>query len=99
MCIRDRAEIDRLIQEYATEAAGAVGISDHWLSPAEHVWIRDHAGHSLPEVQRATLRLAAIRKAGSVSAGALALGISHTAMLKWLRSHRYPNLALLRASN
>jgi hypothetical protein len=94
-----KAEIDRVIMEYATEAAGVMGISERWLSPSERVWIRDHAGDSLPEIQKATLRLAAIRQAGSSSAGAIKVGISHTAMLKWLRNHKYPDLALLRASN
>lgn len=94
-----RSEIERLILEYAADASSALGLGAHWLSPAERAWIRDHAGDSLPEIQRATLRLAAIREAGSVSAGASRIGISHTAMLKWLRSHRYPELSLLRASN
>lgn len=92
-----RAEIDRIIDEYATEAAAAMGIGERWLSPAERVWIRDRTGGSLPEIQKATSRLAAIRQAGSISAGALKVGISHTAMLKWLRTHRYPDLAALRA--
>jgi hypothetical protein len=94
-----RAELDRIVIEYAIEAAGLMGIDERWLSPAERAWIRDHSGDSLPEIQKATLRLAAIRQAGSSSAGALKLGISHTAMLKWLRNHKYPDIALLRASS
>jgi pSer/pThr/pTyr-binding forkhead associated (FHA) protein len=94
-----KAEIDRVIIEYAAEAAGIMGIGVHWLSPAERVWIRDHLGDSLPDIQRATLRLAAIRRAGSISAGALKVGISHTAMLKWLRHYEFPDLEILRASN
>lgn len=92
-----KAEIDRIIMEYAAEAAYSMALGDHWLSPAERVWIRDRTGDSLPEIQKATSRLAAIRQAGSISAGALKVGISHTAMLKWLRTHKYPDLAILRA--
>jgi hypothetical protein len=94
-----KAEMDQIIKEYAIEAAAAMGIGEHWLSPAERAWIRDRCGDSLPDIQKATLRLAAIRQAGSSSAGALRLGISHTAMLKWLRNHEYPDIALLRASS
>ncbi len=94
-----KAEIDQIIQEYAAEAGAAMDIGERWLSQSERAWIRDRAGDTLPEVQKATFRLAAIRKAGSISAGALLAGISHTAMLKWLRAHKYPHLALLRASN
>jgi len=94
-----KAEVDRIIQDYAAEAAASMGIGERWLNPAERVWIRDHVGDSLPGIQKATLRLAAIRRAGSISAGALKVGISHTAMLKWLRTHKYPDLEILRASN
>ncbi len=90
-------EIDHISQEYAAEAAASLGMEEHRLSPAERAWIRDHL-HTLPDVQKATLRLAAIRQAGSISAGAARLGISHVAMLKWLRSHHYPELTDRKAS-
>lgn len=99
---RPRLEIERIILEYATEAAAVMdlgGHGGHWLSPGERVWIHDHCGDSLPEIQQATLRLAAIRSAGSVSAGALRVGISHTAMIKWLRTRHYPDIAILRAAH
>lgn len=91
-----RSELDRIIEEYADEAAVAMDIGEGWLGPSERAWIRERVGASLPDIQKATLRLAAIRRAGSISAGALAAGISHTAMLKWLRAHKYPDLASLR---
>lgn len=88
-------EIERIIQEYATDAAGTLGMDEHGLSTVERAWIRDHL-HTLAEIQKATLRLAVIRQAGSISAGAVRLGISHVAMLKWLRSHKYPEHAIRR---
>ena len=56
---------------------------------AERAWIRGNL-HTLAKIQKATIRLAAIRRAGSMSAGAAYLGISHVAMLKWLRTHNFP---------
>jgi hypothetical protein len=96
---RKGEELDRIIQEYAAEAAAAMDIGDHWLSLAERAWIRARLSDTLPDIQQATLRLAAIRRAGSISAGALRVGISHTAMIKWLRIHQFPDRDLLRASN
>ena len=84
-----REEIDRIIEEYAVDAAGVLGLGDHWLNAAERAWIRGHL-HTLAEIQKATVRLAAIRQAGSMSAGAAYLGISHVGMLKWLRTHNFP---------
>ena len=46
--------------------------------------------HTLASIQKATTRLAAIRQAGSMTRGAARLGISHVALLKWLRTHEFP---------
>lgn len=86
-------EIERIIDEYAVDAAGPFDLGEHWLNAAERAWIRDHL-RTLAEIQKATIRLAAIRQAGSMTAGAARLGISHVAMSKWLRTHKFPaNLA------
>jgi hypothetical protein len=82
-------EIERIIEEYAIDTAGPLGLGEHWLHAAERAWIRNHM-RTLAEIQKATVRLAAIRQAGSMSAGAARLGISHVAMLKWLRTHHFP---------
>jgi hypothetical protein len=84
-----REEIERIIQEYAVDAAGPLDLGEHWLNAAERAWIRDNL-RTLAEIQKATIRLAAIRQAGSMTAGAARLGISHVAMLKWLRTHNFP---------
>jgi hypothetical protein len=88
-----KEEIDRLIGEYARDAAGLLGLGQDWLSNPERMWIRNHM-RTLAAIQKATIRLAAIRQAGSRTQGAARLGISHVAMLKWLRTHKFPsNLA------
>jgi hypothetical protein len=82
-------EIDRIIEEYARDAAGPLELGQHWLSPPERTWIKANM-HTLPLIQKATIRLAAIRQAGSMTRGATRLGISHVALLKWLRTHHFP---------
>ena len=82
-------EIDRLIEEYARDAAGPLELGQHWLSPPERTWIKANM-HTLPLIQKATIRLAAIRQARSITRGATRLGISHVALLKWLRTHHFP---------
>jgi hypothetical protein len=82
-------EIERIIEGYAVDAAGPLDLGEHWLNAAERAWMRDNL-HTLAEIQKATIRLAAIRQAGSMTAGAARLGISHVAMLKWLRTHNFP---------
>lgn len=82
-------ELERIIQEYATDAAAPLELGEYWLTTPERAWIRANL-HTLAEIQKATSRLAAIKKAGSMSAGARRLGISHVAMAKWLRNHNFP---------
>jgi len=84
-----KEELDRIIEEYAADAAGPWGLGEHWLNAAERAWIRGNL-HTLANIQKATMRLAAIRQAGSMTRGAALLGISHVAMLKWLRTHSFP---------
>ncbi|HWU91441.1 MAG TPA: FHA domain-containing protein [Kofleriaceae bacterium] len=88
-----KAEIDRLINEYVLEAAHRLYCAKRIrLSPADRAWLRDSAGESLPEIQKATLRLVAVRDAGSVNAAAALLGISHVALAKWLDKRGFSKL-------
>lgn len=88
-----KEEIDRIIEAYAVDAAGHLGIGERWLNAAERAWIRGNL-HTLAEIQKAAIRLAAIRQAGSMTRGAALLGISHVALLKWLRTHHFPTALL-----
>ena len=92
-------ELARIIEAYEEDAAARLGRSDFRLSPAEHLWLRTHAASSLADIQRTTLRLAAIHIAGSISAGALRVGISHTALIKWLRHRKFPRALLPTAAS
>ena len=76
--------------EYATDAAERLGIEPLGLTPAELSWIRERASETLPDIQTATLRLVAIRRAGTISGGAALLGLSHVVMYEWLQHRRFP---------
>ncbi|HWO21291.1 MAG TPA: FHA domain-containing protein [Kofleriaceae bacterium] len=87
-----KEEIERIIDEYAADAAGELRMGEYWLSPTERAWIRSRMP-TLAAIQNATLRLAAIQQAGSIPAGATLLNISHQGMYKWLDTHGYPRAA------
>jgi hypothetical protein len=82
-------ELERLIKEYEAEAVQRLGISPLELTPAQRAWIREWSGESLPDIQKATLRLIAIRSAGSVAGAAAMLRISHVALGQWLERRRF----------
>jgi hypothetical protein len=81
-------ELDRIIDEYAADAAEFLDLDEDWLKPADRAWIRDELP-TLPEIQQGTLRLAAKQQAGSMSGGAVRLGLSHVTMHRWFRARDY----------
>jgi hypothetical protein len=75
--LTDRAaELDRVISEYASDAIVELGVSPSSFTSDDHTWVREHAANSLAEVEKATLRLTAIRSSPSASAAAARLGMS-----------------------
>jgi hypothetical protein len=81
-------ELDRIIDEYAADAAEFLDLDEDWLKPEDRAWIRAKL-HTLAEIQQGTLRLAAKQQAGSMSGGAVRLGLSHVSMIKWFRTRNY----------
>jgi hypothetical protein len=82
------AELEGVIDGYIEDARAALRatvIPD----PRDRAWIRRYADRSLPQIERAALRLVALREAGGVTRAAARLGISHVALSRWLaRRHR-----------
>jgi molybdenum-dependent DNA-binding transcriptional regulator ModE len=49
-----------------------------------------HSASSLPEIEKGTRRLVAIRQAGSIAQAAARLGMSHVALSQWIGRRRLP---------
>lgn len=84
-----RAELDRIVGEYARDALTSLGAASGFTH-ADHAWVIEHASGSLPEIEKSTLRLVAIREAGSVAQAAARLGMSHVALAQWIGHRRLP---------
>jgi len=83
------AEIDRIIEEYAGDAAARLGLSTPF-SQVDREWVRTHSAASLPEIEKGTLRLVALREAGNVARAAVLLGVSHSSLGEWISRRRIP---------
>ncbi len=93
-----KPELDRLIGEYVVEAAKRLYCTKPIrLSSEDRAWLRTQASESLSDLQTTTLRLVAVREAGSVNVGSALLGISHTALFKWLNARGFAKLEAARA--
>ncbi len=84
-------EIDRIIDEYARDGASWIGgASKLILAQEDRSWIADYSAESIPEIEKGTSRLIALRVAGSALGAASLLGIHHSSLLRWIGRRELP---------
>jgi hypothetical protein len=84
------AELDRIVSEYANDAATYLLTMRSAFPNEDRAWVREHACTSLPEVEKATLRLVALRESRSLSAAAARLGMAPVSLSRWIGRRRLP---------
>jgi FHA domain-containing protein len=83
-------EIDRIIHEYAHDAMIELGAPRSAFQAADHDWVREHAASSLPDIEKATLRLVALRAMGNLSHAAERLGMAAVSLSRWIDRRAMP---------
>ena len=83
-------EIDRIIAEYAEDAVIALGAPRAGFPAADRDWVREHSATSLPEIEKATLRLVALRNSRNLSNAAARLGMAPVSLSRWIGRRRMP---------
>ena len=83
-------EIDRIIAEYAEDAITALGTSRTGFLPADHDWVRMHSASSLPDIEKGTLRLVAIRASRNLSDAAARLDMAPVSLSRWIGRRKLP---------
>lgn len=83
-------ELDRIITEYAEDAVVELGAPRTGFLPADRAWVREHAGSSLPEIEKATLRLVALRHSRNLSNAAAWLGMAPVSLSRWIGRRKMP---------
>lgn len=83
-------ELDRIISEYADDAMIALGTQRSEFPADDHTWVREHACTSLPKIEKATLRLVALRASRTLSDAAARLGIAPVSLARWIGRRRLP---------
>jgi hypothetical protein len=77
-------EIDHVIREYGEDAVTELGVPPDSFQPADRAWIREHAASSLSEIEKATLRLVALRACGNINRAAAMLKMAHVSLSRWV---------------
>jgi hypothetical protein len=83
-------EIDQIITEYAEDAIAELGTPRSGFPPADRAWVRMHAASFLPDIEKATLRLVAIRASRSLSSAAARLGMASVSLSHWIGRRKLP---------
>lgn len=89
------AELPRILQEVEREAHETLHEAVQELAPEDRAWLLRHAVTSLPELEKATLRLLALRTTPSLAGAAARLGMAPVSLRRWLRRR---NLEAVEAS-
>jgi DNA-directed RNA polymerase specialized sigma subunit len=83
-------EIDRIIHEYAHDAMIGLETPRSVFQAADHDWVRAHAASSLPEIEKATLRLVALRASRNLTEAAERLGMATVSLSRWIDRRAMP---------
>ena len=82
-------EIERVIDEYAADASAMLRASAAFHK-VDRDWVRLHSATSLPEIEKGTLRIVALRVAGNIARAAQLIGMAHASLGEWIGRRRLP---------
>lgn len=77
-------ELERIVDEYAADALAVLGAKPASFTPGDRAWLLDRRLETHGEIAQATLRMVAIREHGGVTHAVLELGVTHSALSRWL---------------
>lgn len=82
-------EIERVIDDYAADAMMALQAPGAFTR-VDREWVRLHSATTLPEVEKGTLRIVALRSAGNIARAAAMIGMAHASLGEWIGRRRLP---------
>ena len=80
-------EIPRIVEEYCTDAALALGLRHPEAVMEIREWITHHATANIPEIEQAAFRLTALRVSSYVEEAAQRLGVPADVLRSWMNRH------------
>lgn len=86
-------ELPRIVEEYAEEAIAALNAPAGSFTHADLWWVIERAARSLAEIEKATLRIVALRVSANVPQAAELLGIAPISLVRWLKRRSVPGCA------
>jgi hypothetical protein len=87
--VRNR-ELPRIVDEYAVDAIAELRALRPGFTAADRQWVLENAPMTLAEIEKATLRLVAIRASRNMSGAAARLGMAPVSLSRWLDRRKPP---------
>jgi hypothetical protein len=79
-----RSEVPRIVDEYAIDAITGLGARPECLTADDRAWVVEQQASSLSEIEKATLRLVALRISANTSVAAARLGMAPVSLFRWM---------------
>lgn len=83
-------EIDQIIMEYADDASRELGTPRAGFLSVDRHWVRTYSAKTLPDIEKGTMRLVAIRHSRNLSNAAERLGMAPVSLSRWIGRRTLP---------
>jgi hypothetical protein len=78
------AEIPRIIDEYAADAIATLRAPQDRFSDDDRRWVMRYSSRTIPEIEKGTLRLVALKISQGPHHAAMRLGMAPVSLARWL---------------
>jgi hypothetical protein len=85
-------DLPRIVDEYGYDAAAALGVDKLCFTVTDRQWVIDNGAASLSVIEKATMRLLALKTANSLSQAAERLGMAPVTLSRWAHRRTPPSL-------
>jgi hypothetical protein len=83
-------EVDQIILEYADDASRELGTPRSGFLAVDRHWVRTYSAKTLPDIEKGTMRLVAIRQSRNLSNAAERLGMAPVSLSRWIGRRTLP---------
>ena len=84
------SEVPRIIDEFAADAIKELGAREECFTKDDREWVLKHCPLTLAEIEKATLRIVAIRMSTNRTRAAERLGMAPVSLTRWLGRRKLP---------
>ena len=82
------SDLPRIVEEFAHDAIATLGAFQRDFTDADRGWVVEHAATEWAEIERATMRIVALRNSSTITEAAERLGMVPVTLRKWIHNRK-----------